>query len=83
VFAGQKVGVKQTDDHIWLVTFMDYDFGYFDDETCQLEPIDNPFGSKLLPMSPECELSPMSGMDRRFREVTSRVTSQFFDTVEG
>jgi putative transposase len=27
--------------------------GVFDDETCRLEPIDNPFGSKLLPMSPE------------------------------
>jgi putative transposase len=53
VFAGQKVGVKQTDDHIWLVTFMDYDLGYFDDETCRLEPINNPFGPKLLPMSPE------------------------------
>jgi putative transposase len=53
VFAGQKVGVKQTDDHLWLVTFMDYDLGYFDDETCRLEPIDNPFGPKLLPMSPE------------------------------
>jgi len=48
VFAGQKVGVKQTDDHIWLVTVMEYDLGYFDDETCRLEPIDNPFGSKLL-----------------------------------
>jgi hypothetical protein len=53
VFAGQKVGVKQTDDHIWLVTFMDYDLGYFDDETCRLEPIENPFGPKLLPMSPK------------------------------
>jgi hypothetical protein len=53
VFAGQKVGVKQSDDHLWLVTFMDYDLGYFDDETCRLEPIDNPFGPKLLPMSPE------------------------------
>jgi hypothetical protein len=42
-----------TDDHLWLVTFMDYDLGYYDDETCRLEPIDNPFGSKLLPMSPE------------------------------
>ena len=30
-----------------------YDLGYFDDETCRLEPIDNPFGPKLLPMSPE------------------------------
>ena len=27
--------------------------GYFDDETCRLEPIDNPFGPKVLPMSPE------------------------------
>jgi putative transposase len=53
VFAGQKVGVKQVGDHVWLVTFMDYDLGYFDDETCRLEPIDNPFGPKLLPMSPE------------------------------
>jgi putative transposase len=53
VFSGQKVGVKQVDDHVWLVTFMHYDLGYFDDETCRLEPIDNPFGPKLLPMSPE------------------------------
>ena len=33
VFAGQNVGVKKTDEHIWLVTFMDDDLGYFDDET--------------------------------------------------
>jgi hypothetical protein len=44
---------KQVDEHIWLVTFMHYDLGYFDDETCRLEPIDNPFGPNLLPMSPE------------------------------
>ena len=53
VFAGQKVGVKQTDDHVWLVSFMDYDLGYFDDETCRLEPIEDPFGPRLSPMSPE------------------------------
>jgi putative transposase len=53
VFAGEKVDVKQTADHIWLVSFMDYDLGYFDDETCRLEPIDDPFGPRLLPMSPE------------------------------
>ena len=53
VFAGQQVGVRQTDERIWLVTFMDYDLGYFDDETCRLEPIENPFGPKVLPMSPE------------------------------
>jgi putative transposase len=51
VFAGQTVGVKQTEDRIWLVSFMDYDLGYFDDETCRLEPLANPFGPKVLPMS--------------------------------
>ena len=29
------------------------DLGYFDDETCRNEPIDKPFGPKLLSMSPE------------------------------
>jgi putative transposase len=53
VFAGQLVGVKQVDDHIWLASFMDYDLGYFDDETCRLEPLQSPFGPKVLPMSPE------------------------------
>jgi integrase-like protein len=50
VFAGQNVGVTQVGDRIWLVTFMQYDLGYFDDETCRLEPIENPFGPKVLPM---------------------------------
>jgi putative transposase len=53
VFAGQKVGVKQVSDKIWLVSFMQYDLGYFDHETCRLEPIENPFAAKVLPMSPE------------------------------
>jgi putative transposase len=53
VFAGQTVGVRQVSDRLWLVTFMHYDLGYFDDETCRLEPIANPFGPKVLPMSPE------------------------------
>ena len=53
VFAGQNVGVTQVAERIRLVTFMHYDLGYFDDETCRLEPIDNPFGPKVLPMSPE------------------------------
>jgi putative transposase len=53
VFAGQNVGVTQVGERVWLVTFMRYDLGYFDDETCRLEPIDNPFAPKVLPMSPE------------------------------
>ena len=36
-----------------VVSFMHYDLGYFDHETCRLEPIDNPFAAKVLPMSPE------------------------------
>jgi putative transposase len=53
VFAGQNVGVTQVGERIWLVTFMQYDLGYFDDETCRLEPIANPFGPKVLPLSSE------------------------------
>jgi putative transposase len=53
VFAGQSVGVTQVGERVWLVTFMRYDLGYFDDETCRLEPIDNPFDPKVLPMCSE------------------------------
>jgi len=52
VLAGHNVGIKQVSENIWLVTFMHYDLGFFDHETCRLEPVDNPFGPKLLPMSP-------------------------------
>jgi hypothetical protein len=51
--AGQTVGIKQTDDRIWLVSFVDYDLGYFDEQTCRLGPLANPFGPKVLPMSSE------------------------------
>ena len=53
VFAGQNVGITQVSERVWLVTFMQYDLGYFDDETCRLEPIENPFGPKLLPIRSE------------------------------
>ena len=53
VFAGQNVGVTQVAERVWLVTFMQYDLGYFDDESCRLEPVANPFGAKVLPMCPE------------------------------
>ena len=51
--AGQPVGVKQVSDELWLVSLIDDDSGYFDAETCRLEPMEKAFGSKLLPMSPE------------------------------
>jgi hypothetical protein len=49
--AGQAVGVKEVDDGIWLVSFMDYDLGYIDLEERTLQPLENPFGPKVLPMS--------------------------------
>jgi transposase InsO family protein len=51
VMAGQKVGLKEVDDGIWLVTFMHYDLGYIDLEQRTLQTIDTPFGSSVLPMS--------------------------------
>jgi transposase InsO family protein len=51
VLAGQTVGIKEVDDGIWLVTFMHYDLGYIDLEQRTLQPLDNPFGPRLLPMS--------------------------------
>jgi hypothetical protein len=63
VFAGQSVGVTQVGERIWLVTFMHYDLGYFDDETCRLEPIENPFGPKVLPMCSEQTVTLVTGMN--------------------
>ena len=51
VMAGQKLGIKEVDDGIWLVSFMDFDLGYIDLEQKALQTIDNPFGSRLSPMS--------------------------------
>ena len=39
VFAGQRLGIKEVDDGIWLVTFIDYDLGYIDLEQRNLQPI--------------------------------------------
>ena len=51
VLAGQRLGIKEVDDGIWLVSFLDYDLGYIDLEQKTLQTIDNPFGTRLLPMS--------------------------------
>jgi transposase InsO family protein len=44
VLAGQRLGIKEVDDGIWLASFMHYDLGYFDLEQKTLQPLDNPFG---------------------------------------
>jgi transposase InsO family protein len=51
VLAGQKLGIKEVDEGIWLVSFMHYDLGYIDLEQRTLQPTDNPFGPGVSPMS--------------------------------
>jgi putative transposase len=52
VFAGQFVGIREVADRIWLVSFLDFDLGYFDEAAARVEPGANPFASKVLTMSP-------------------------------
>jgi putative transposase len=52
VFAGQNVGVKQVSDKVWLVSFMKYDLGFFDEEAGRVTSVENPFDAKVLPMCP-------------------------------
>jgi putative transposase len=48
VFAGQYVGVRELSDGIWLVSFMNYDLGFFDLQENRVEPVGvNPFAPKL------------------------------------
>jgi transposase InsO family protein len=51
VLAGQRLGIKEVDEGIWVVSFMSYDLGFIDLEQRTLQPLDNPFGPRLLPMS--------------------------------
>lgn len=51
VLAGHRLGIKEVDNGIWLVSFMQYDLGYIDLEQRTLQTIDNPFGTRLSPMS--------------------------------
>ncbi len=47
VMAGQKLGIKEVDDGIWIVSFMHYDLGYIDLEQKTLQTVENPFGPKV------------------------------------
>ncbi len=51
VMAGQRLGIKEVDDGIWLASFMHHDLGYIDLEQKTLQTIDNPFGTRVSPMS--------------------------------
>ena len=52
VRAGRAKGLaSRKSQGIWLVSFSHYDLGYFDLEQKTLQPLDNPFGPRLSPMS--------------------------------
>jgi hypothetical protein len=51
VLAGQRLGIKEVDDGIGLVSFMRHDLGFVDLEQKTLHPLDNPFGPIFAPMS--------------------------------
>lgn len=55
--------IRQVDDQIWLVSLMHHDIGFFDDEPRRFEPAANPFGAKVLPMSPKQSVTYVSGTD--------------------
>jgi len=38
VFGGQRLGLREVDTDVWLVSFMHYDLGYIDLEDCKLQP---------------------------------------------
>ena len=40
----KQVGIKEMEDGIWVVSFLDYDLGYFDDKSRKVEPVEDPFG---------------------------------------
>ncbi len=52
VFSGQLLGIREVDEKIWLVSFLDFDLGYFDEVEGRVEPGPNPFVAKVLTMPP-------------------------------
>jgi putative transposase len=48
VFAGQILGLREVEDRIWLVSFLDYDLGFFDHKEDRVEPTTNPFAPEQV-----------------------------------
>jgi hypothetical protein len=51
VLAGQRLGLREIENDVWLVSFLHYDLGYIDLEARRLQTIDNPFGPRPSPMA--------------------------------
>jgi putative transposase len=46
------VGIREVEEKIWLVSFLDFHLGFFDEKEGQVEPGPNPFEAKVLTMPP-------------------------------
>jgi putative transposase len=52
--AGPYIGIRGVADGIWIVSFMNYDSGFFEQQDNRVRRVGyNPFDPKLLPMYPE------------------------------
>jgi putative transposase len=47
-----KTSVREVAEHIWLISFMNYDLGFFDDTCNRVECAPNPFSAKPSAMCP-------------------------------
>jgi len=47
VLAGQRLGIKEVDEGVWIVSFMSYDLGFIDLEQKTLQPLERPLHCRL------------------------------------
>ena len=63
VFADQMVGIREAENQIWQVNFLEYDLGYFDKERDRVEPGPSPIvPDKVLTMCPEKGVNHVTGI---------------------
>jgi putative transposase len=46
------VELRDVEEQVWLVSFLDYDLGFFDEDEDRVEPAPHPFALKMLTMFP-------------------------------
>ena len=63
VMAGQRPGIKEASEGIWLTSFMHHDLGYAGLKQETSQTIGNLFGTSLLPVSRVCSGTHVSGTD--------------------
>ena len=57
-------GIKEVEENVWLVSLMHYDLGDIDLEEKTLQPLNNPFGARIVsPMSSEQSVTHVPGVD--------------------